>query len=64
MRTREVNTTALNGGDECSTSDSSGKELCRYILGKLVEGRGGGRHTHLSVSFFGIYMFWGKDNQH
>jgi hypothetical protein len=30
------------GGDECSTYDSSGKELCRYILGKLVEGQGGG----------------------
>jgi hypothetical protein len=31
-RTREVNTTALMGGDECSTSDSSGKEPCRNIL--------------------------------
>jgi hypothetical protein len=39
-----VNTTAINGGDECVTSDTSEKEPCRYIyLGKLVEGRPGGR---------------------
>jgi hypothetical protein len=31
-RTREVNTTALSGGDECLTSDSSEKEPCRNIL--------------------------------